>query len=373
MATLIVECGTSRRAGALKGRVVIGRRTNSHIVISDRYVSRIHAWIGPSEDGYFIADTGSRSGTRVNGALIEGRHPLADGDKVRIGPAIITFRANGSLPPDAQELDLSDRPTESDDGIFMDCACGAPLWAPWDFAGRVGQCRYCGQMLELPKRKRAPGVSDPCSDTMAPGMPSPAGPAGSGTLQAGTRPRPARVAKPSIFDSPGSRGSKPKVPEKARTETLCGACQSSIGLLEETTRCPDCGVAFHANCWVENRGCSSYGCKQVGILDPHPEDSEKMASDPPTADPHTADSAVQWEYLPLALALVGSVIGVLSFGIPALLAGVAIFIFRWRNPAAVHRRLMIAAWIVCLAMAMAGFAISWYWWLSGPVAPRLRT
>ncbi|HXE55790.1 MAG TPA: FHA domain-containing protein [Tepidisphaeraceae bacterium] len=363
MATLIVQQAGVRRAGILNGRVVIGRRENSHIVIPDRYVSRIHAWIGQADGRYFIADTGSRSGTRVNGKLIDGRHRLSDGDKIGIGPATITFRANGSLPPDAQEIDLSDHPTASDDGIFMDCSCGAPLWAPWDFAGRVGQCRYCGQMLEMPAAKTPVIRRDVCSDTMVPGMPSP-------VIR---KPRPPRMARPSLFDAPETSKAKKQVPEKTPAETLCGACQTPISLLDETKTCPDCGVAFHANCWTENRGCSSYGCRQVGILDadaPHSADAPVPVQS--AIDDIPEKPSLQWEHILLPLALIGSVIGMIAFGIPALLTGAAVMAFRMRGGSAGRTRLVSGALAVCALAAAAGFVFSWYWWISAPAVTRAK-
>src|SRR5205085_3330722 len=72
-AYLVVEQSGTRRAGAIDGRVLIGRRTSNQIVIPDRAVSRIHAWIGRGESGYYVADTGSRTGTGVNGQKLHGR------------------------------------------------------------------------------------------------------------------------------------------------------------------------------------------------------------------------------------------------------------------------------------------------------------
>src|SRR6266478_786865 len=80
MATLIVEHEGRRSAALLSGRVVNGRRANSHVVVQDRTVSRIHAWIAHSAGKYFVVDSGSRVGTLVNGKPLRGRHPLADGD-----------------------------------------------------------------------------------------------------------------------------------------------------------------------------------------------------------------------------------------------------------------------------------------------------
>jgi hypothetical protein len=58
-------------------------------------VSRQHATIGVDRDGAWIRDEESCNGTFVNGAPIteQERHPLADGDQVRLG-ASVTGRVN---------------------------------------------------------------------------------------------------------------------------------------------------------------------------------------------------------------------------------------------------------------------------------------
>ena len=377
MATLILEHDGQRKAAVLQGRVVIGRRANSHIMIPDRSVSRIHAWIGKNEDRYFIADSGSRVGTQINGHHLQGSRQLEDGDEIRIGPALIRFHSNGSLPSDVEPLDLSNRPIESNDGIFLDCPCGAPLWAPWDFAGKIGQCRYCGQMVEMPESDGRTSA-DLSNDTVAPGMPS----APSASLTRGiriTQPEPARKpARHSIFDAPIKPPPSPVTEAQPQTEALCGACQSPISLLEESYKCPECGVRFHAECWVENRGCSSYGCKQVGILDPH-RDEPKAAPDPATAEALLepapplnaaleATAPIEWDYLFLPVSLLAALLGVLSFGVPPLLVAGSIMLYRLRRRHIRHRRLLTVSLLLSLLAAVAGLGISWYWWLVVPSA-----
>ncbi len=60
-----------------------------------RSVSRRHARIARSEEGYFITEeVGSLNGTFVNGnRLVTGRpHPLADGDRIGVGTVKLVFR-----------------------------------------------------------------------------------------------------------------------------------------------------------------------------------------------------------------------------------------------------------------------------------------
>lgn len=71
--------------------VVIGRDAACDLTIDSAYVSRRHARIDATSLGYVALDAGSSNGTLVNGTLIEGATILADGDRIDIGGAILTF------------------------------------------------------------------------------------------------------------------------------------------------------------------------------------------------------------------------------------------------------------------------------------------
>ncbi|HZK81697.1 MAG TPA: RING finger protein, partial [Humisphaera sp.] len=55
--------------------------------------------------------------------------------------------------------------------------------------------------------------------------------------------------------------------EQEQEERTCGVCHAPIAVYDEIAECPSCGLSFHGDCWRENRGCSSYGCDQVGVMD----------------------------------------------------------------------------------------------------------
>ena len=74
--------------------VTIGRHHESIVVLADPNVSRHHAEVAPSGDGFAVTDLGSTNGTRVNGTKIVGPHQLADGDEVRFGNTTMTFQAS---------------------------------------------------------------------------------------------------------------------------------------------------------------------------------------------------------------------------------------------------------------------------------------
>lgn len=74
---------------------LLGRSTACAISIANPQLSRRHAVIGCSTEGFYITDIGSSNGTWVNGrrlAVME-RQPLQDGDVVRLGSIRVEFFA----------------------------------------------------------------------------------------------------------------------------------------------------------------------------------------------------------------------------------------------------------------------------------------
>ncbi|GAB4188347.1 MAG: hypothetical protein Kow00105_02950 [Phycisphaeraceae bacterium] len=66
-------------------RTVIVGRESKDVRLSDGKASRQHARFKCEGGRWYVRDLASRHGTRVNNILIEGKHPLNDGDRVRIG------------------------------------------------------------------------------------------------------------------------------------------------------------------------------------------------------------------------------------------------------------------------------------------------
>ena len=82
----MVEAATLAGAGSLvlptgdrivlgEETITIGRLPSCDIPVPDPNVSRKHAEIRPSGDGYVVIDLGSTNGTRVNGATVGERKP----------------------------------------------------------------------------------------------------------------------------------------------------------------------------------------------------------------------------------------------------------------------------------------------------------
>jgi hypothetical protein len=68
-----------------QNHMVIGRGSDADIRLPERAVSRHHAQIKRSKDGYFLHDLGSKNGTYVNGESVRERpYRLRDGDEIQI-------------------------------------------------------------------------------------------------------------------------------------------------------------------------------------------------------------------------------------------------------------------------------------------------
>jgi pSer/pThr/pTyr-binding forkhead associated (FHA) protein len=76
------------------GRVTLGRSSGADLSLSwDREVSRHHAMLERSVDGWSVVDDGrALNGTFVDGERVRGRRRLRDGDVVQIGETAIAFR-----------------------------------------------------------------------------------------------------------------------------------------------------------------------------------------------------------------------------------------------------------------------------------------
>jgi pSer/pThr/pTyr-binding forkhead associated (FHA) protein len=73
--------------------LVIGRDAGCDVVVPRNEVSRRHAELAPTEDGYVVRDTSS-NGVYVNGERIQGSHRLARADVIRVGGEEFRFHAD---------------------------------------------------------------------------------------------------------------------------------------------------------------------------------------------------------------------------------------------------------------------------------------
>jgi hypothetical protein len=77
-------------------RFSIGRDASCDLAIADMTVSRRHAELERTPDGWLLADLKSTNGTRVNGWRVRGKVPVQPGDLVNFGDQQVFF-----LPGDA--------------------------------------------------------------------------------------------------------------------------------------------------------------------------------------------------------------------------------------------------------------------------------
>jgi DNA-binding winged helix-turn-helix (wHTH) protein len=75
----------------LEGPNVIGRSGDAAIQIDAAGVSRYHARILVAGGDATMEDLGSKNGSYLNGTLVTTRS-LSDGDEIRLGTAVLTFR-----------------------------------------------------------------------------------------------------------------------------------------------------------------------------------------------------------------------------------------------------------------------------------------
>lgn len=77
----------------------IGRDASCDLAISDMTVSRRHAQLERTKDGWLITDLESTNGTRVNGWRVRGKVPVRVGDVVSFGNLETVFwRGEDSVP-----------------------------------------------------------------------------------------------------------------------------------------------------------------------------------------------------------------------------------------------------------------------------------
>jgi hypothetical protein len=322
MPTLILQQNGIRSGGNLSGPLYIGRRPANSLVVLDPAVSRLHAWIGRTDDHYFIADADSRTGTFVNQERISERRPLNEGDRIAVGPLEMTFHAADTLPADVTPVQFAPS-AGADRGVFFECQCGELMWAASQLAGRSAQCAACGAKMKIP------------------GSPSRA--SGSGHNPEPGTPPPKRAAD-------------------------CGICHSSIIPAELTTTCPECASTFHQSCWNENHGCATYGCGQVNSLEPQAE--QEAADSQPTMDVaiEPASPPFPWDYLLLGAAAIAIPAGALVFGAPGLLiaAAAALRLKSATRPGVVW--IALALGVVGLAL---GVVASLFWWYPATLQGRI--
>jgi DNA-binding winged helix-turn-helix (wHTH) protein len=81
-----------RQVPLQQGENIVGRAPDAAVWIDAVGVSRHHALIVVAGSTATMNDLESKNGTFVSGDPITGPRPLADGDQIRLGPVVLTFR-----------------------------------------------------------------------------------------------------------------------------------------------------------------------------------------------------------------------------------------------------------------------------------------
>ncbi len=335
MGILFIDLGEVRTF-ELSGTRTIGRDAKNDIVITHPTVSRHHARIEQSQDGGFVlVDFNSRNGTRVNGKSVQSSEALIDGARMRIGHVRAWFFRN---MPAKLPRSISNR----DRGIIFNCECGQRLWSASDTAGMAVSCGGCNKSIEVPDQA-AVSITDDSSGT---------------------------VAGVAVVEQP------------EKQQVICGVCQWQIEKGERGHKCPACAMDFHLDCWRENRGCSAYGCSQVNALAPKParpampeiataETRAAMEESPNEAtavmaSPANVPPPVSRAHVLLALAVVGSLLGLLTFGAPAAIVGL-IALGRLLVTRNANRLVLLFSFLIGAVGTGAGIMISRFWWWDQPL------
>jgi pSer/pThr/pTyr-binding forkhead associated (FHA) protein len=79
-----------REVGLLADELTLGRAEDNSVVLDDPSVSRRHAVIGRQDEGWIVADAGSKNGITVNEAAVPSA-VLKDGDLVEVGDVKFRF------------------------------------------------------------------------------------------------------------------------------------------------------------------------------------------------------------------------------------------------------------------------------------------
>jgi pSer/pThr/pTyr-binding forkhead associated (FHA) protein len=95
--------------------IIVGRDDGADVVIDNPSVSRRHAEIRLTDDGWVVEDLGSSNGTYMGGQKIEHPHSIGLGDEIGFGKFSIIFGkalGEGEVPV-ARPAPTFDRPTPS--------------------------------------------------------------------------------------------------------------------------------------------------------------------------------------------------------------------------------------------------------------------
>ena len=122
--TLVSGDGHETSLALDKDEFNIGRADGTDILISDHTVSRKHALLSKTPDGYLLKDLGSHNGSFVNGTRIT-EHLLKHNDQIRIGASTLSFIDESAAP--APEPEPTPSLEEPEEQVEEEILKGGPL------------------------------------------------------------------------------------------------------------------------------------------------------------------------------------------------------------------------------------------------------
>ena len=89
---LVVSDEAGRRTFPLKESLTVGRAATCDVVVSDTYVSNVHARIYQRDGSWWLEDLGSTNGTYMNRTRVQQPTAVGPGDEVKLGKATLELR-----------------------------------------------------------------------------------------------------------------------------------------------------------------------------------------------------------------------------------------------------------------------------------------
>lgn len=123
-----------------KAVTTIGRGQDADLVLDYEYISRLHAKVERTREGYIIIDCESTNGTEINGRRLTGQQVLASGDDIQFGEIRLTFLDSVA----AVATTVFFRPTSGDSPI----RCDSSSWQVW-IGDKLFEGRLSLQEFEL--------------------------------------------------------------------------------------------------------------------------------------------------------------------------------------------------------------------------------
>jgi len=173
--------------------IIVGRGAGCDIRLDDPQVSRQHAEIRSSGLQVSIADAGSRNGTFVNGARIQGMQVLHPGDEIRIGSTSFALQEGMAAVSAAwaapSQVMSAPQPVARKSklglivgGVALLILVAVSAVAAFLLTRRGGSQAVGGMSTPTAQPVQAIPSAQPTSDT-APGTPAPVGPTATSLVQ----------------------------------------------------------------------------------------------------------------------------------------------------------------------------------------------